>query len=504
MLKTIDSILNGITMYRLVVYYLILLLFVGLIFSTLGILAFNPFALLFSVGFLLAAGVITNKIFGYVFGVQANVESVYISALILALIISPVRSLHDFAFLFWAAVLTMASKFILAINKKHIFNPVALAVALTALTGIGSATWWVGSLPMLPFVILGVFVIFKVRRFDMLFYFFIAYIAGVFILDILSGTSLVNTLTRAATDTPLFFFAAIMLTEPITTPPTKSLQSIYGALVGLLMVPKFNIFGFYLTPELALLGGNVFSYLVSPKFRLVLKLKEKIKLSDNLYDFVFAGEKVNFIPGQFMEWTLSHPNTDSRGNRRYFTLASSPTEEDIRLGVKFFPNSSSYKKALLAMKVGDEITAGALMGDFTLPKDPNKKLAFIAGGIGITPFRSIIKYLSDKGEKRDIVLLYTGKDLAEMAYFAVFSEAAKKIGLKAFYTLTDETKIPANWAGGRGRFSAETISKLIPDYAERTFYVSGSNRMVKGFEDTLANMRLKSSQTVTDFFPGLM
>lgn len=504
-MKIIDSILNGITMYRLVVYYLILLLVAGLIFSIFGIVAFNPFALLFSVGFLILASIVTNKVFGYVFEVQTNVESIYISALILALIIPPVRSLHDFAFLFWAAVLTMASKFILAFNKKHMFNPVALAVALTAVTGIGSATWWVGTLPMLPFVLLGIFVILKVRRFDMIFYFFATYIIGTFILDAISGVSPVSTLGKAASDSPLFFFAAIMLTEPMTTPPTSSLQSIYGALVGILMVPKFNILGFYLTPEIALLMGNVFSYAVSPKSRLVLRLKEKIKLSDVLYDFVFEGKKkLNFIPGQYMEWTLSHPSTDSRGNRRYFTLANSPTEKEIRIGVKFFPNSSSYKESMLSMKVGDEITAGNLMGDFTLPKNINKKLVFIAGGIGITPFRSMIKFLSDRGEKRDIILLYTGKELSEMAYFDIFSEAEHRIGIKVFYTLTNETKIPQSWNGMKGRFTDDIISKIIPDYAERTFFVSGSNRMVKGFENTLRTMKIGRSQLVTDFFPGLM
>jgi ferredoxin-NADP reductase len=491
-------------MYRLVLYYLILLVVAGLGLSIFGSMPFSPFALAFSCAFLVIVGLITNKIFALVFEVPANVESVYISALILTLIITPVKSLHDFAFLFWAAVLTMASKFIVAINKRHIFNPVALAVAITAVTINGSATWWVGSLPMLPFVLLGIFVVIKVRRFDMLFYFFLVYLISLFGFDVLAGANPVITLQKSLTDSPLLFFSFIMLTEPITTPPTKTLQSIYGGLIGLLMSPKFHIGSVFITPEMALIGGNIFSYLVSPKYKLIMTLKEKIKLSDDIYDFVFTPDrKFNFIAGQYMEWTYGHPNTDDRGNRRYFTLANSPTESDIRLGVKFYrqsrpssayQNSSSYKMAMLNMKVGEKITAGNLMGDFILPKDMTKKLVFVAGGIGVTPFRSILKYMIDTKEKRDIVLLYTDKTQNKFVYRDIFEAAMAAFGLKVLYVATEES----------GHADGNYIMTYITDYLTRTFYVSGSNRMVKGFEDILKSINVPKNQVVTDFFPGLM
>ena len=84
-----------------------------------------------------------------------NVESTYISALILALIITPLQSYNDLWFLGWAAVLAMASKYILGIKGKHLFNPVAFAVALTYFTINQSASWWVGNATMLPFVLVG-------------------------------------------------------------------------------------------------------------------------------------------------------------------------------------------------------------------------------------------------------------------------------------------------------------------------------------------------------------
>src|SRR6185503_21328981 len=106
-MKFIDNFLDTITMYRLVLYYLIGLLVVAFIFCLVGILHFNPFLLVFSTLFLVAVCWVTNKVFALTFAAPTNVESAYISALILALIVTPAHSLTDVGFLFWAGVLTM-------------------------------------------------------------------------------------------------------------------------------------------------------------------------------------------------------------------------------------------------------------------------------------------------------------------------------------------------------------------------------------------------------------
>src|SRR5205807_8109627 len=105
--------------------------------------------------------------FARTWGVPANAESVYITALILALIITPLTRVGDVWFLLWAGIWAMASKYILAIHKQHIFNPVAFAVALTALTLNQTASWWVGAEPLLPFVLAGsLLIVRKTRRWD--------------------------------------------------------------------------------------------------------------------------------------------------------------------------------------------------------------------------------------------------------------------------------------------------------------------------------------------------
>lgn len=504
-LNIIDNFLNKITMYKLVLYYLILLLAAATVLGFLGILSVNPLYLIISTLFLVGVCYAVNIVFATVFKVQTNVESTHISALILALIISPATSFGGFAFLFWAGVLAMSSKYILAMWNKHIFNPVAVSVVITSFAIGQSASWWVGTLPMLPFVLLGAFIVRKIRRFDLFFYFILVVISTIGVSVVLKGGDVATTLKNALLFSPILFFAFVMLTEPLTTPPTKTLQSVYGALVGLLFAPQVHLGSFYTTPEIALVAGNIFSYLVSPKERLILKLKEKVRLADDIWDFVFAGSgrKPAFLPGQYLEWTLGHDEVDSRGNRRYFTIASSPTEENIQLGVKFYYPPSSFKKTLVGFSVGDEIAASQLSGDFTMPKDKSAKLVFMAGGIGITPFRSMVKYMLDKNERRDVVIFYSNRRAEEVVYRDVLDEASQKLGIRTIYTLTD-AGVPEGWRGKTGYVDSKMIMEGVPDWRTRTFYISGSHSMVVAFEKTLLGMGVSARKIKTDFFPGFV
>jgi len=507
-MNIIDRFLNNITMYRLVMYYLMILLVIAAVFGAFGILPYNPIAIIFSTLFLLVVAWAANGILARMMNAHPNTESVYITALILALIITPgmPNDVATVIFLAWAAVLAMASKYVFAIDKKHIFNPAAFAVAVTALAFGQTASWWIGgNLPMMAFVIVGgLLILRKIQRFDLALTFFVFALAS----DIVThaGFDPISTIQKALLHTPLFFFASIMITEPLTTPPTRRWRMIYGAIVGALFSPFIAIAGVSSSPELALLVGNVFSYIVSPKGKHVLTLQKKEKVSDDIYHFTFASDKkLSFRPGQYLEWTLgaedaaSGTKTDGRGNRRYFTIASSPTEDTLQLGVKFYEPSSSFKRALLAMKPGNTIVAGTLAGEFTLPKDPKRKLTFIAGGIGITPFRSMIKDLVDRNEKRDAILFYSNRNADEIAYRDVFDDAERKIGMRTIYITTGGGTPNANEGN---RLTANTIKKEIPDYGERMFYLSGTHAMTNAFEKILRDMGVPRSHIKTDFFPG--
>lgn len=509
MLKLIDNFLNKTTMYRLVLYYLLFLIAAALILGYFSLIPYSPAALFVSATFIVAVCWVTNFVFAKIFGAVVNIESIYITALILALIIAPMPSLTDFQYFslaFWASVLAIASKFIFAIKKKHIFNPAAIAVVLTAIVLNLSASWWVGTLAILPFVLAGgLILVRKIQRFDLVLSFLAVSILTILTSSIFRGSDIFISIKTATLYSPIFFFAFVMLTEPLTTPPTKPLRILYGALVGFIFAPAMHIGNIYSTPELSLIVGNIFSYLVSPKKKLILKLNQRIKTSPDIFDFIFTpDQELNFKPGQYLEWTLGHAGSDSRGNRRYFTIASSPTEQEIRIGVKFYQKSSSFKKALLFMEPGDQIIASQLAGDFTLPKNKTQKLVFMAGGIGITPFRSMLKSLLDNNEKRSIVLFYSNKNASEIVYKDIFDQAEQRLGIKTIYAITDSNIADAGSKIINGRITGGAIMKEAPDYMRRIFYLSGPHSMVTAFEDILVKMGVKKSQIKKDFFPGLV
>ncbi len=280
-------------------------------------------------------------------------------------------------------------------------------------------------------------------------------------------------------NSPLLFFAFVMFTEPLTSPTAKIMQYIYGIIVAILIsIPS-------ITPEIALIIGNIFAYLVNSKVKLILILKEKIQVAPDIYDFIFeTKQKLNFIPGQYLEWTLPQIKPDSRGSRRYLTLASSPTEDNIRIGVKYYDSPSSFKKTLL--ELNGPIVASQLAGDFILPKDPKTKLVFVAGGIGITPYRSMIKYLIDTKQTRDIILIYINKTSQDIVYKDILES------VKTIYINTSEV----------GHLSPQTILDNVSDFKDRTWYISGPHNMVTATENLLKSMGVKHIKT--DFFPGLV
>ncbi len=505
-LEKIDNFLNFITMYRLVLYYLIVLVIIAFIFALFGLMPFSALSLLLSAEFIVVVCWLVNEIFAMIFSAPTNVESVFISALILVLILDPAKNISEVPVLFWASILTMASKYIFAFHKKHFFNPVVVGVVLISFGLNVAASWWIGTALLAPFVIIGgALLIRKMRRARLVAAFFVFAIATIFGLTLLSGGNVMTTVKTVALDSPLFFLAFVMLTEPLTTPPTQKLQMIYGALVGFLFAPQIHIAQFYSTPEVALGIGNIFSYFVSPKFKLMLQLKNQVKYGDDVVDFQFERPK-NFVfnPGQYMEWTLPHRRSDDRGNRRYFTIASSPSEDMIHLGVKFYPKGSSYKKAMSQMNENTLIVGAQLSGDFTLPENPQQKCVFIAGGIGVTPFRSMLKHLLDKNEPRPIILFYANKEAKEIAYSDVFSQAETQLGIKVVYTLTDLETVPKDWKGKVGRINDAMIKEEVPDFAERFFYLSGPHAMVEAYESVLLGMGVQRQRIKKDYFPGFV
>jgi ferredoxin-NADP reductase len=396
----------------------------------------------------------------------------------------------------------MASKYVVTVHGKHVFNPVALSAVLIGLAGLTFPTWWIGSSVMLPFTLLGGFLIVrKIRRVSMVASFLGVVLAVIAVLSVFDGRLVAEAIKEGVTSAPMIFFATVMLTEPLTSPSRKKWRVVFGVLVGLLFASRWHVGPFYSTPELALVLGNIFAYAVGSRQNVVLRLKKKIQISPAVYDFVFLSDKkLTFLPGQYMEWTLPGVKLDGRGNRRSFTIASSPTESEVHLGVKFYQPSSTFKSKLKEMKEGEAVLAGNVSGDFVLPVNTAEKILFIAGGIGITPFRSMLKNLIDRDEKRDIVLLYSVSNQDEIAYSDIF-EAGTLLGVKTMVFVSNEAKT-ASWKGLKGFITEEAIRQQVSDFHERTAYLSGPSSFVDRYRSLLSRMGVTRSRIKADHFSG--
>lgn len=194
--------------------------------------------------------------------------------------------------------------------------------------------------------------------------------------------------------------------------------------------------------------------------------------------------------GQFFHYVLHHEPTDNRGSDRWFTIATAPSEKAVMITTRLAAdNGSSFKKALVALNIGDAIEVSELEGDFTVD-DLEKEYVFIAGGIGITPFRSILKDLEQKGKQISATLLYANRD-QNIAYKDELEALAKNNpGLKINYVISPE------------RVDIAKIKSLVPDMQKPMFYVSGPEPMVESLGSALKEAGVPAERIKQDWFPG--
>jgi ferredoxin-NADP reductase len=219
--------------------------------------------------------------------------------------------------------------------------------------------------------------------------------------------------------------------------------------------------------------------------------------ADDITTFFFKPEKkLKYTAGQYIELILEHKNSDNRGHKRWFTLSSSPNDDLISITTRINKQkSSSFKKALTKLSAGDELFINGPMGDFVLPKLIQTPLIFVAGGIGVTPYHSIIKWLSETDEKRPIKFIYAVSNEDEIIFNDTFHKASQHVTIVV-------SKPSDTWGGERGRLDAEMIKGLSSPNEDSLIYISGPEPMVESLGKDLAKAGIDKNQLVQDFFPN--
>jgi len=205
------------------------------------------------------------------------------------------------------------------------------------------------------------------------------------------------------------------------------------------------------------------------------RITDIIQRTQDIKSFRFAVEEgVTFKPGQFFSVAI---DIDGGRQSKYFSFSNSPTEKGY---VEFTKRitQSPFSQTLDKFKPGDTARLKLPYGNFTFEGE-YKKIAMLSGGIGITPLRSMCKYIVDKNLDTDLVLIYgnrTDSDIAFMDEFDSIAAAAPK--MKVIYTLTSQD-VDKKCLGRRGHIDDKMIAEEIPDYKERVFFICGPPLMVK-------------------------
>lgn len=486
----VDALLNRYTMYRVLLYTLAALLATAFILAAAGLLGISAPGLAANTAVLLAASYCLNRLLAHIFKVDTNNESWLLTALILAFIVPPSTNGGRLVAVAATAVFAIAAKFILTWRHTPVFNPAAIAALAAGVSGVLPATWWVGSPAMaVPLAIAAVFLLRKQRKFSMFLVFFLAaYLTYIVIRISATGTFSTVSLSTLLLSWPLLFLGSVMLTEPSTLPQTRYLQLLYAILVGTVFTAQLRVGRLSTTPELALITGNLFSLLLGGRFAEKLVLKRRNQLAPAIFELVFARpESLRFAAGQYMEWTVGQGRHDSRGNRRSFSIASAPAEREIRLAYKLSTPSSTFKRVLQTLEPGQVVRGARPSGDFLLPADTSLPVVMIAGGIGITPYRSMIMSLIDKKQTRSITLFYLAQK-NEFVYRSEFDQA-KHYGLTVHYV--NQKLKPADLR------AALDITKRKPEV-----YISGPPAMVRFYSGLLSDLGVARGSIRTDYFAG--
>lgn len=203
-----------------------------------------------------------------------------------------------------------------------------------------------------------------------------------------------------------------------------------------------------------------------------------------------TNKKFNFKAGQFCFLRI---NKNKLYARHPFTISSPPNEKDLEFTIKL---QGRFTKIASQLKEGEEIIVEGPFGTFTV-EDDNKNLVFIAGGVGITPFMSIIKNHSDLRKQQNITLLY-GSKTKEDIIFRDELDTIQKDWFTKIYLLSNANSSSEMYE--RGYINKTLISKHIKNLNNTLFYICGPEQMKKCVKKILANLGVKNQNIKTESF----
>lgn len=231
------------------------------------------------------------------------------------------------------------------------------------------------------------------------------------------------------------------------------------------------------------------------------RIKEKREVAHGtlLVSFDLQGGKLDYRPGQyFLVKLIDPPYTDERGARRHFSIVSTPAEQGI-ITMTTRVRESAFKRSLNEMPVGAEAEVGPVAGDFVLPENPSQPLVFVAGGIGITPFFSMIRHVKEQRLGHKITLLYSNRDRESTAFLDELQALAREMrNLKLVLTMTADP----DWPGEKRRIDAQFIRDHVADPPSCRYMIAGPGGMNEAMEKAIREAGVPRENIAVEVFTG--
>jgi ferredoxin-NADP reductase len=234
-----------------------------------------------------------------------------------------------------------------------------------------------------------------------------------------------------------------------------------------------------------------------------MRLKNKQDLGGGKTAFYFEKPPgFEFKAGQYVDITLINPpQTDPDGDIRSFSIASEPSEEHLLIVTRV--RDTAFKRALQDLPYGTEVEVEGPFGRFTLPTHPTKPAIFLAGGIGIAPFSSMILSAAREGFSRDLYLFYSNPRPEDTAFLQRFQELEKKNASFRFVpTMTETGKTHHSWTGETGLICSEMLLRYVPRLQGPIYYLAGSPGFVAAMQKMLKGAGVGENDVRCEEFVG--
>ncbi len=235
----------------------------------------------------------------------------------------------------------------------------------------------------------------------------------------------------------------------------------------------------------------------------LVKLLDRRQVAARTMAFQFEKPKgFAFKAGQSVDMTLINPSeTDGEGNGRAFSIASAPDEDMLLVATRM--RDTSFKRVLGAMLIGSQVKIEGPFGNLVLHNNQARAAVFLAGGIGITPFRSILLRAATERLPHRLFCFYANRR-PEDAPFLQELEALGRQNLRCTFvpTMTDMSRSDRSWQGETGRIDQTMLAKHLKSAASPIYYLAGPSGMVRAMRTLLHGMRVDDDDIRTEEFAG--